>query len=101
LYKKQNFRDKPFPYHPQGHIRWQLFGPFFNQGKLDSTFVPEQTNFLNHNPIPNQEALGGTVVLRHWWSPVVKGYYLIHKKTPLGMLSKKSGCLPIPLPIAG
>lgn len=71
--KAQNFRDKPFPYHPQGHIRWQLFGPFFNQGKLDSTFVPEQTNFLNHTPIPNQEALGGTVVLRHWWSPVVKG----------------------------
>jgi hypothetical protein len=32
--KVQNFRDKPFPYHPQGHIRWQLFGPFLIKENL-------------------------------------------------------------------
>ncbi|MEA5427716.1 family 20 glycosylhydrolase [Arcicella lustrica] len=67
------FSKKPFPYHPQAHIRWQMFGPFNNKGNLEANFSPEHPKFLETNPLTNLEALGGTIVLRHWWSPTVKG----------------------------
>ncbi len=65
------FKNKPFPYVKQAGIVWNLYGPYANEGKLTKSFVPE------HGPVeirkPVKQVTGGTVVLRHWWAPLIKG----------------------------
>jgi len=39
------FKGLPFAYTPQSGSEWKLVGPFDNQGKLDSSFYPEQEKF--------------------------------------------------------
>lgn len=68
--KKQSFSDKPFPYTRQSDIVWQLYGPYQNGGDVTKSFLPETS--LNQQ-LPVKQVTGGTVVLRHWWAPLIKG----------------------------
>jgi hypothetical protein len=68
----QWFRNNPFPYTRQSGITWKLYGPYPNKGDLSKSFLPESKTFNEQKTKPSQQAIGGTVVLRHWFSPLVK-----------------------------
>lgn len=72
-HKRQYFNGLPFPYTRQAHMVWNLYGPFDNKGITATVFSPEQAGRTNFWSKPALQAVGGTVVLRHWWHPVVKG----------------------------
>ncbi|GAA4441590.1 hypothetical protein GCM10023188_40290 [Pontibacter saemangeumensis] len=65
------FEDKPFPYAAQAVMKWKLYGPYQNKGKLSASFAPEKKFFNGKKSAA--EAVGGTVVLRHFWHPLVTG----------------------------
>lgn len=65
-HKTRYFEGLPFTYFPQSSQQWQLYGPFANGGN------PEQ-EFDTAGVIPSQTAIGGTIILRHWWAPNLKG----------------------------
>lgn len=71
-HKEIYFKNKPFPYVKQTDLVWELIGPFDNQGDLLSSFYIEQRPFDQEIPI-YKRVEGGTIILRHWWSDVVKG----------------------------
>lgn len=52
-HKQQHFKNLPFPYFKQSHLNW---------------FISPSKDFF-----PNMEQRGGTIVLRHWWAPLIKG----------------------------
>jgi hexosaminidase len=60
----------PFPYWRQSDISWKLYGPYYNEGDLNRNFAPDTTLL---GITPTQTVHGGTIVLRHFWDPVVKG----------------------------
>jgi len=72
VHKKIYFRGKPFPYVKQTSMRWQLYGPYDHEGDPGKKFSPEiptdQTEWKLYKGV-----LGGTIVLRHWWYPSIKG----------------------------
>lgn len=71
-HKRQYFSEEPFPYHKQQQIHWKLYGPYSNKGNVTAMFAPEtDKNFDTANYV--QTAIGGTIVLRHWWAPQVQG----------------------------
>ena len=71
-HKKLYFNNKPFPYVKQSSLSWQLIGPFPNGGNLSKKFWPD-TNFTRQL-IPGADSVtGSTIVLRHWWAPLIKG----------------------------
>lgn len=55
----QNFQGFSFPYQPQASIDWKLYGPFAKDADAKDNFV--------------KTVKGGTIVLRHWWAPMIKG----------------------------
>ncbi|MCJ8165697.1 family 20 glycosylhydrolase [Pontibacter sp. E15-1] len=65
------FQNMPFPYAAQADRSWKLFGPYKNKGDLTASFAPERKSFKGKKPAA--EAVGGTVVLRHFWHPLVAG----------------------------
>ncbi|MDE3182658.1 MAG: family 20 glycosylhydrolase, partial [Bacteroidota bacterium] len=69
-HKKQYFQKIPFPYHKQMMMHWELFGPYKNGGDLSQSFAPENKNFSGS---PSLKAIGGTLILRHWWYPLING----------------------------
>lgn len=69
--KKQRFSAKPFPYVKQTNIIWNYYGPFLNKGNLSASFPIEQTK--GEKEKTSFQSVGATQVLRHWWSPLVKG----------------------------
>lgn len=72
IHKKRYFADKPFPYVKQIGLKWDLLGPFENQGDLAQSFAVEQAPYAEANAVA-QKAEGGTVILRHWWADVIQG----------------------------
>lgn len=68
--QKQYFRELPFQYVRQSGIKWKLFGPYANKGRLDEQFRPE-TNGFDPDKDAHQSVTGGTIILRHFWYPVV------------------------------
>ncbi|MBF9252677.1 family 20 glycosylhydrolase [Pontibacter sp. 172403-2] len=70
-HKKLYFTHLPFPYVAQAGIVWKLFGPYPNKGDVTRSFAPEKKSFKAQKP--SLETVGGTVVLRHWWHPLVQG----------------------------
>ena len=72
-HKKRYFSSLPFPYAKQTDIVWNLYGPYQNNGDLTAGFKPETEGF-NYRKEVSLQAVGGTIVLRHWWAPAVKGY---------------------------
>lgn len=71
--KKLFFKHKPFPYQAQGQIDWKLFGPFDNKGNLTAEFWPEKELDRAAKSKPDMEVSGGTIWMRHFFAPLVKG----------------------------
>lgn len=70
-HKKQHFSKLAFPYVKQSGITWQLYGPYANEGNLAKVFAPEGTRFNADRTAV--QVNGGTVILRHWWAPMITG----------------------------
>lgn len=69
------YKNIPFQYIRQSNIKWQLLGPFNNKGHLNAGFAPETTaqNVDTINADSGETITGGTIILRHFWDPVVRG----------------------------
>ncbi len=72
-HKRVFFAGKPFPYYRQSHMTWRLLGPFDNKGDTSASFVPETAIWKETYPPQGKEIVGGTLILRHWWTPMIKG----------------------------
>ena len=71
--KKLYFKMLPFPYIKQSDIVWKLYGPFENNGNLSQQFRPETKAFNDSVQQPSLTITGGTIILRHWWAPLIEG----------------------------
>jgi len=71
--KKQFFNNKIFNYAKQSNIVWKLYGPYNNDGDLKKQFLPETKNWNEETIKVYKEQTGGTIVLWHWWAPLIKG----------------------------
>jgi len=69
--KKLFFKGIPFPYVRQTQMQWRLYGPYNNNGNLSKKFEPELSNNTEQWKFYKEET-GGTIVLRHWWYPLIK-----------------------------
>ncbi|MDQ2864380.1 MAG: family 20 glycosylhydrolase, partial [Bacteroidota bacterium] len=72
-HKKLFFRGLPFPYVRQSEMVWKLYGPYNNDGELSKEFAPEKEKSNPTQLSSSQSVVGGTIVLRHWWAPLIKG----------------------------
>lgn len=72
-HKRQYFSTLPFPYVKQSSTVWSLYGPFDNGGDLKKKFIPEMSGFDTVKVKPFVREVGGTIVLRHWWYPLIMG----------------------------
>lgn len=72
--KRQYFTTLPFPYVRQSPLQWKLFGPFDNQGDLEQSFWPETADVFLQECRPDKVVTGGTIILRHWWHPDIRGW---------------------------
>lgn len=70
--KERYFEGMPFPYQQQTQMHWNLYGPYDNDGDLSKKFEPEFSDDYSTWKFYNRQ-LGGTIVLRHWWFPLIKG----------------------------
>ena len=71
--KKLYFSDKAFAYTKQSNLVWKLFGPYDNGGEVERKFLPESNDWNEKDVKVYKEFSGGTIVLRHWWAPKIKG----------------------------
>lgn len=71
-HQKGYFNQLPFPYQQQADVKWKLFGPFNNEGDLGKEFYPELPAFDFEKEKPDLNAIGGTLILRHWWAPKIR-----------------------------
>ncbi|HWI90763.1 MAG TPA: SGNH/GDSL hydrolase family protein [Flavisolibacter sp.] len=71
-HKRIYFQDKPFPYVKQTQMHWRLYGPYENEGDVSKIFSPEISSNTREWKF-YKELIGGTIVLRHWWYPLIKG----------------------------
>ncbi len=78
-HQKRYFLNLPFPYLAQAKLNWKFYGPFANEGELSKKFSPESASFKQEKEQANFIAKGGTIILRHWWAPKIKGV-LTHPK---------------------
>ena len=72
-HKQQSFPNKPFPYVRQSYMKWDFYGPYDNSGDIKQQFAPELSTFDTSKTRALFSGIGGTVVLRHWWAPMIKG----------------------------
>lgn len=72
-HKASYFTKFPFPYVKQSDAHWKLYGPFKNEGNLNEKFPPQNKNFNFETSPANLTAVGGTLILRHWWDPLIRG----------------------------
>lgn len=71
--QSEQFSYLPFNYVRQANISWRLIGPYPNGGDLTKSFPPE-TKDVNLDKIEKGQTVhGATIILRHFWNPVVKG----------------------------
>lgn len=71
--KQQFFGHSIFKYAKQSDRVWKLYGPYANTGNLQKQFLPETKDWSEAKMKAYKEVTGGTVVLRHWWAPLIKG----------------------------
>jgi hexosaminidase len=69
--QKLNFSNYPFPYKRQSASTWKLYGPYANGGALTKSFAPENKGIAKLKPV--KEVVGGTIIWRHWWAPLISG----------------------------
>ena len=72
-HKKEYFSALQFPYQRQSDLVWNLYGPYDNQGDTEKQFLPERSDAGMDQLKISQTAIGGTIVLRHWWAPKIRG----------------------------
>lgn len=72
-HKNLYFKEKPFTYAKQSDLKWTLHGPFDNGGDASKKFLPETDSWSAQTSLLGKQVGGGTVVLRHWWAPLIKG----------------------------
>ncbi len=70
-HQQLHFSNLPFPYAKQSSAKWKLYGPFANQGDLIQSFGPEKNDISKLQSIDS--VVGGTIIWRHWWAPLIKG----------------------------
>ncbi len=68
------FKNLPFPYVRQSNVQWKLFGPFANGGDLQKKFWPEIKGGSPEDSLADKTAIGGTIILRHWWYPALSAW---------------------------
>ena len=71
-HKNKYFKGMPFPYVKQTGLKWDLIGPFENDGDLAKSF-PIEKNGASEQWKVAKTAEGGTIILRHWWADIIKG----------------------------
>lgn len=71
--KNLYFSGKSFNYTKQSNLVWKLFGPYDNSGDVMKKFLPESKDWNEVETKLYKEVSCGTVVLRHWWAPLIKG----------------------------
>lgn len=71
--KQLYFKDLPFPYVRQANITWKLYGPYENKKLTNTKFDPEKPGWNESKAKPYATVTGATIVLRHWWAPLIKG----------------------------
>lgn len=72
-HKRQYFSNLPFPYAKQSSTVWTLYGPYENGGDLSKQLTPEINHFDTATLKAFSREVGGTIILRHWWYPLIKG----------------------------
>ena len=73
-HKKKYYSNDPFPYVKQTEMKWDLFGPYENGGDVSKEFPPgKKSDFDLIKNKPVKTIIGGTVILRHWWAPLIEG----------------------------
>ena len=76
IYGKRYMQGLPFPYIPQSEIRWSIFGPYPNGGKTAMAFPIESLSAEELESLtPDTTFIGGTLILRHFWDPQIKGLW--------------------------
>lgn len=73
-HKRKYFTQLPFNYVKQTHIKWNLFGPFENNGDLTASYWPEGENVALEDSTAVIQATGGTVWLWPTKWPYIKGW---------------------------
>ncbi|MBS1487778.1 MAG: beta-N-acetylhexosaminidase [Bacteroidetes bacterium] len=71
--KLQYFYNKPFAYVRQSNSQWKLYGPYNNGGDVTKAFEPEREQWKESSTKMVKQVTGATIVLRHWWAPLIKG----------------------------
>ncbi len=71
--KQLYFKGKYFPYQQQSNQQWELFGPFENGGDVQRSFDIEKGKNGLGLPKAVKQVTGGTIVMRHFWDPLIKG----------------------------
>ena len=72
-HQARHFRQEPFPYGRQSQVAWMLFGPFDNGGDLSRMHVDTLQGPEAQGLKPFDRVRGGTIVLSHWWAPLIRG----------------------------
>lgn len=73
--QQQYFKQLSFPYAQQSSIEWKLIGPFYNSGKTNTVFYPEEKLFMDTVHLNNYKSVfGATIVLRHFWDPMISAH---------------------------
>lgn len=70
---REYFSHLLFPYVKQSSTIWNIYGPYDNGGDLSKRLGPEMLDFDTSKFQPGQKIVGGTVILRHWWYPLITG----------------------------
>jgi hypothetical protein len=74
VHKEKYFSKLPFTYVKQTHIKWNLFGPFYNKGNLSTAFWPEKQNVSIADSTSTIVATGGTIWLWPTHFPIEKAW---------------------------
>ena len=71
-HKDLYFQKKTFPYINQLGLKWELIGPYANEGNVNKSFEIEKNPF---DPTVKVEQIieGGTVILKHWFGDIIQG----------------------------
>lgn len=67
------FKHLFFPYQRHTQLEWTLYGPFPNGGDVEKQFDFEHGKSGDFVKQAAGKVKGGTVVLRHFWDPLIKG----------------------------
>ena len=72
-HKTLYFNGKYFPYERQAYLKWDLYGPFDNGGDVGRVFEIEKNKQEISSLQTVKQVIGGTIVMRHFWDPLIKG----------------------------